>query len=344
MVANFLANNEMNAKQILANNDFVLPLNAGGGGGLSSLSFWASGGIGGINGDENTADWDGDYNTANLGLDAKVRDDLLIGAALSLTQSEIDYKDSAEPDEDGKYELNLTTLHPYFAWQGARNSLWGSIGGGDGEIEITEDGGDKEEPIDAKLVTLTVGFDAALTATTKVKTEFAQSELSVDDETKTKIKTKTAKLALASDLSLSETLTGNIAFGITGNGGDGKTDTAFELTTGLTGNTDRVQLSGELQLRDNARQWGVSGSVRVAAGSDGQGLSLSMQPEYSVAGMELTTQVAYGIGKVTPYLNTTKNKNEYGVQWQPAKEVGISLYNQQTETDNAIKLTTEISF
>ena len=120
-MANFINNQKenINLKQLLTNNDFVLSLgdaspteNASG---LSSLSLWASGGIGGVDGDANTTDWHGDFNNATLGMDAKVRDDLLIGAALSKTVSEMDYQDSAMPNRDGKYKLRLTGVHPYLA-------------------------------------------------------------------------------------------------------------------------------------------------------------------------------------------------------------------------------------
>ena len=338
-VANFLKQNK-NSKNIFINNDFVLPLNATeNASGLSSLSLWASGGIGGINGDENTTDWNGDYTNANLGLDAKVSDDLLIGLALSKTQSEIDYKDSDDDSEDGKYELNLTTLHPYFAWQSKQNSLWASIGGGNGEIQM-----DEQESIDAKLKTYSIGLDTAVSTNTKIKTEITQSELKIDNTEKTKTKTKTAKLQLASNLPLTDRTTANIAFGISNNSGD-DTNTAFELTTGLTGGTERLQLSADLQLKDNARQWGISGSIRIKPGNDGQGLSLSMQPQYNAENkMQLTTNIAYKITEVTPYAKLTTNKNEYGMQWQPTKQVKLKLQNEKTKTDNAIKLTAEINF
>ena len=341
VLANFIANNEMNAKQILANNDFVLPLNAGGGAsGISSLSLWASGGIGGVNDDHNTADWDGDYSNANIGLDAKVSDDLLIGLALSSTQTDIDYKDSAAENDNGKYELNLTGVHPYIAFNNNGVTFSASIGEADGELEI-----DNETKHDADLKTVTIAAGIPLSSGNlqpNLTAELTESELSINDDNNTKTNANTAKINVAIAPTIGR-LQSNLQLGINFDTGDGKTGTAAEFRAGVSGGTERVKASAELHLIDGDREWGISGSLRLSPGNDGQGLSLTMQPTYSNK-MELTTHLAYGIGEVTPYLNATTNKTEYGLQWQPTKQVKLKLQNEKTKTDNAIKLTTEINF
>ena len=60
--------------------------------------------------------------------------------------------------------------------------------------------------------------------------------------------------------------------------------------------------------------------------------------------MELTTNIAYGIAGVTPYFNSTTTNNEYGIMWNPKTQINLKLSNEQTKTEEAVKLTTEINF
>ena len=341
-IANFLKENEnINLKNILNNNDFVLPLNANkNASGISSLSLWASGGFGGVNDDHNTADWDGDYSNANIGLDAKVSDDLLIGLALSSTTTDIDYKDSAMPNDNGKYQLNLTGVHPYIAYTGNGVTFSASIGEADGELEI-----DNETKHNADLKTVTIAAGIPLSSGNlqpNLTAELTESELSINDDNNTKTNANTAKINVAIAPTIGR-LQSNLQLGINFDTGDGKTGTAAEFRAGIAYDTGRIKTTAELHLIDGDREWGISGSLRLSPGNDGQGLSLTMQPTYSNK-MELTTHLAYGIGKVTPYLNATTNKTEYGLQWQPTKQAKLKLLNEKTKTDNAIKLTTEINF
>ena len=325
-----------------------MPLNAGGlGDKLSDLSFWGGGGLRFVdgNGEDDAGEklgWDGDITSLSFGVDAMVGDGILSGAAVSFTDGDLDYTDA---NDGGKYTIDLTTIHPYFGWQDERNSVWGSIGGGDGEIE---DSGNNERH-DASLKTFTIGGDTRLGAgypSPKIKAELSRSELSVDDDERTNIKTQTAKVLIATDLPLSDQLTGNIEVGLSNQSGDNKTGTAAELKTGIAANKGKLKLAANLHMShgEDNQEYGINATIRLQPGNDGQGLSLTMQPSYSDE-ISFTTQVAYGItGGVTPYAELTTNQNEYGLIWNPANAINLKLLNEQSEADNTIKLTTEINF
>ena len=159
-------------------------------------------------------------------------------------------------NDGGKYTIDLTTIHPYFGWQDERNSVWGSIGGGDGKLVDNRDGGGGERH-DASLKTFTIGGDTRLGAgypSPKIKAELSRSELSVDDEERTNIKTQTAKVLIATDLPLSDQLTGNIEVGLSNQSGDNKTGTAAELKTGIAANKGKLKLAANLHMSTRRKQ------------------------------------------------------------------------------------------
>ena len=132
-------------KRMMANSSFVLPLAevAEGGGLLSSASIWADGHYSSLKGDSNAVDWDGDVFGLQIGADTRLRNDLLVGIQASWSQGDFDYTEtSAGTPAKGEYNLSMTSLNPYMAWDSERGlSLWGSVGYGDGELEVDEQQG-----------------------------------------------------------------------------------------------------------------------------------------------------------------------------------------------------------
>ena len=315
-------------KRLIAGNDFVLPLTATGGGGGGSLSLWASGGIGGVDGDDGNTDWDGDLLNANIGLDAFVRDDLLVGAFLSQTNGDLAFKDSSGEGDNFDYEFDLSGIHPYLSYDTGGVSVWASIGEAGGELE--RKGSGDSEKFDADLRSYLIGVGLPLSSgdsRRSVNVEINKNEWAIDDADKTKIDSTITKLQLALQQG-----GGNIAFGLHHAGGD-TSETSAELNAGITRQTQRLSIAANLHLlTGGTQQWSINGSVRMHPGSDGQGLSLAMQPTYNDDDeMAVTTQIAYGVGEVTPYAElTTTADNEYGLKWQPKKEVSMKLFGEQT--------------
>ncbi len=120
-----IADGTLSLKDVLGNSDFVLPLDnvdGMGSGVLSSLTFWGGGGYRNFEGSSGGAvDFDGDLFSAHLGLDARPRDDLLIGLAASWSQSDLDYRGGL--DLNGEHKLDITSIHPYANWEALTGQL-----------------------------------------------------------------------------------------------------------------------------------------------------------------------------------------------------------------------------
>ncbi len=67
--------------------------------------------------------------SARLGLDARLRDDLLAGLALSWAKGEFDYTDRGAAGYlpiEGAHESRLLSVYPYVGWHPrAELGLWG---------------------------------------------------------------------------------------------------------------------------------------------------------------------------------------------------------------------------
>ena len=72
-----------------------------------------------------------------VGLDARVRDDLVLGVALSHSEGDMSYERS---EAGGAVDARLTSVLPYGRWTaGGGLSVWGLAGAGWGEVELVDD-------------------------------------------------------------------------------------------------------------------------------------------------------------------------------------------------------------
>ena len=124
-------------KEMLADSNFVLPLNGGLGIDASMLAFWGSGEYLNFSGDGGGLDWDGDLSGVQLGVDARLRDDMLVGVALAWLESDVDYKGAIAGLGAGEYTVDMTSTHPYIGWSSGGLDWWATVGYGAGELEIT---------------------------------------------------------------------------------------------------------------------------------------------------------------------------------------------------------------
>ena len=77
-----MVNDGVDIKRLLADNDFVLPLNANdGGGGTPMMAFWLGGGFAKVDGDNDDTAFDGDIANASVGFDARFGNGMLAGIA-----------------------------------------------------------------------------------------------------------------------------------------------------------------------------------------------------------------------------------------------------------------------
>ena len=292
-----MSDGTLDMKTMLSNSSFALPLNAADGTGTSgisgsSLTFWGGGDYRDFEGSGNGVDFDGDLFSAQLGVDGKPRDDLLIGLAASWSESEVEYQGGT--DLRGEHQLDITSLHPYASWE-ARDGLdlWGTVGFGQGELEITNEG---QDPVfsDVELRTVGVGVDYQLPGSGifRLKSSALLSELEVEGgDGIAALEVSTSLLRMALEGSHKQKLSGgaymepSFEAGARYDGGDGKTGVGAELGVGLRYANPAVGLTLEsnartLVGRDDYKEWGVSGRILLQAGNHGRGLSFSMSPVY----------------------------------------------------------------
>ena len=111
-----------------------------GGSGSGGLVLWGGGSQRSLSLDKGALDWSGDLFSVHMGVDTPLGESLRGGLAASWFEGEIEYTDrSGETAIKGTHESRMTALHPYMGWSGPGGSrLWGALGYGNGEIEITD--------------------------------------------------------------------------------------------------------------------------------------------------------------------------------------------------------------
>ena len=136
-----LGDGSFNLTRLLAGSSFSLPLNAAGTGSgpLGNLTLWGNGDYRNFaGGNLNTVDYDGDVVSANLGVDTRLRDDLLAGVSVTWARGAVDYTDADAVT--GEFTSTLTSINPYVGWQASSGlNLWGTAGYGWGEVELDDE-------------------------------------------------------------------------------------------------------------------------------------------------------------------------------------------------------------
>ena len=385
-------------KEILADSNFVLPLN-GGADGASSVAFWGSADYLNLSGDSGNLDWDGDVFGVQFGLDTRLRDDLLVGVAVSLLESDVDYKGTVGSiGGQGEYAVDMTSVHPYISGRNGGADWWATVGSGSGELEITTQGlgMSSQHTSDIDMQTLGAGSSMLLltgATTLRLKGEIVQSSVDVDDSDGISEQSVDAnRIRIAMEVGQSRRLDGGRIFepsleiGARFDGGDGETGGNAEIGGELRYRdpASRITLDGQVRTLLDYEEWGISGTVRVAAGADGQGLSFSMSPGYGNSGsgvqelwrkgltdddrtdttddyaMRLDGRVGYGFGFalndrhgiLTPYSEMTRGTTDsyrLGLNWKTGTRFDLTLLGERSEpaTDpvgHAVLLKGEVRF
>ena len=297
-----MVDGSLDMKAMLANSGFALPLNATdgtGGIGSGSLTFWGGGDYRDFDGSGNDVDFDGDLFSAQLGVDGKLRDDLLIGVAASWSESDIDYRDDSGR---GEHQLEIASVNPYASWETASGlELWATVGYGQGDLEITADGQDRVSS-DVETRTLGAGVDYQLqqrgSTSFRLKGSAVLSELEVKgSDGIAALEVNTSLLRMTMERSSKRLLSGgaymepSLEAGARydgGDGGGGDSDLrglGAELGAGLRYTNPAIGLTLEgnartLVGRDDYKEWGVSGRIFVQPGRNGRGPSFSLKPVY----------------------------------------------------------------
>ena len=104
-------------------------------------TLWGRGSISRFGGQSGEAlALDGEVRTGHLGVDARLPDrGLLLGVALSHSVGELDYQAPGSGLDGGRVDLDLSSVLPYGHWTPREGvALWGLLGVGWGEVDLTD--------------------------------------------------------------------------------------------------------------------------------------------------------------------------------------------------------------
>ncbi|KAF3982846.1 MAG: autotransporter domain-containing protein, partial [Methylococcales symbiont of Hymedesmia sp. n. MRB-2018] len=84
----------LNIKQMFNNSSFLIPLNVAGDNnyGINNITLWGSGDYLSLEDDVSAVDWEGEVIGGSVGIDARLNQNLIAGAALSYSEGDVDYK------------------------------------------------------------------------------------------------------------------------------------------------------------------------------------------------------------------------------------------------------------
>ncbi len=300
-----VADDQFDLKRILAGSDFVMPLNAngarggsGGDGGYQGMTFWGAGDYRDLKGADEVR-WGGDFFSLHLGLDAQLSARTILGVSVSSSQVRLDYTDPSL-EASGDYDLDMTSVHPYLGWTTGGLDFWATAGYGEGELEISENGGQTDIPAsDLSMQTFGVGASGILAETglsmLRLKTEILSTELEVDaSEEIAAITQRASRLRLALEATRNQTLNSggrlesSLEVGARQDSGDGETGAGAELGGSLlyTSPGGSLTMQGKARVlvagKGDAKEWGLSGVISLRPSADGSGLSFSLTPGYGV--------------------------------------------------------------
>ena len=300
-----VADDQFDLKRVLAGSDFVMPLNAngarggsGGDGGYQGMTFWGAGDYRDLKGADEVR-WGGDFFSLHLGLDAQLSARTILGVSVSSSQVRLDYTDPSL-EASGDYDLDMTSVHPYLGWTTGGLDFWATLGYGEGELEISENGGQTDIPAsDLSMQTFGVGASGILAETglsmLRLKTEILSTELEVDaSEEIAAITQRASRLRLALEATRNQTLNSggrlesSLEVGARQDSGDGETGAGAELGGSLlyTSPGGSLTMQGKARVlvagKGDAKEWGLSGVISLSPSADGSGLSFSLTPGYGV--------------------------------------------------------------
>jgi len=236
----------------------------------------------------------------------------------------------------------MTGFSPYMSWDLRGGGAWLSLGYGQGDLTIDPDQeGDDTMQSDVDMTSFAAGGTRALRASDahelNLKADAFMATIDVDgddtnenlgaidvDANRLRVLVESRhKFALASGA----TFTPLVDMGARHDGGDGNTGTGVEVGGGLHYHDAATGLTVESRARvllgrSNQNEWGVGLVARLAPGADGQGLSLSLAPNYGDADADTQGMWEAGVADTAAKAKSAANPDREATL---AAEVGYGL-------------------
>ena len=227
-----------------------------------------------------------------VGFDTRVRDDLVLGMALSHSEGDMSYERSGA---GGTVDARLTSVLPYGRWTaGGGLSVWGLAGAGWGEVELVDDLGATRTGMGMELLAL--GWRQELGAWREVEWALKGDGFVVEMDSEaawmlpaTKAGAQRLRLMLESGMEWPVAEHGRlrtqVEFGGRWDGGDAQRGYGSEVGGSLEYVDSRTGVGIEGRGRyvlghesQGFREWGASLGVRVDPGGDGEGVWIGLSP------------------------------------------------------------------
>ena len=299
-------------RDVLLGSSFRLNLGADPAGGLPSLTAWGRVASTQFDGRDGLLTIDGDVLTGTAGVDG-TWDRWLAGVAISHSRGDGSFTMTA-PGAAGRGEVaqTLTSIHPYLRYAVTdRLDVWGLLGYGWGELELMKPADGRSLETDTAFLMGSIGSRGILLPAT----ETGGFELATRTDA---MFTRTTSDAVSSPAASGGNMAGadgdahrvrlilegsrevtwaegrslkpTMEVGLRHDWGDAETGFGVELGGRIQYADPRLGLTiegavrGLLAHEDNDYdEWGASGSLRIAPGSAGQGLTLTLAPTWGAA-------------------------------------------------------------
>ena len=328
-----------------------------------SIGAWGHVVVGGFDtqqpSDGGTVSIDGTVTTGILGFDAEW-EKLLAGVAVAISDGEGDFHSPNIVKGTGVIESTLASINPYARYQANdRLHYWGLLGYGAGDMTVTQGdqeiihtdismqlgaGGAQADLVNHDGTKLSLGGDAFL-----VQMVSAEAPNSVETKAQASRLRTTLEGSHSVKLRSHETLISGLEVGLRHDAGDAETGFGLEFGGSLqyaneiTGWSLDIAFQ-KLLIHEDTKydEWGISGTVGLAAGDHGRGASLSISTAYGSSGEgnrlwnaqevveladnsfepehQISAELGYGMwagtGMLTPYVELSKEDQQVGLRWR----------------------------
>ena len=381
----------MTERGLAPGNSFHLASNAGPEGG-HVLTAWGRYASDSFQSADEKLELDGEVTTALFGADAEW-DRWLAGVALSFSDGEGVFEPgkAASPGKGtGTLDSTLNSVHPYLRYEMREGvSAWGLAGYGSGHLTQTDDGA---RPIDtdiemrmgalgARSELLSPSESHGLGLALKSDVLWMQMESKAVEEPDGRgLKLARAKASRqrllvegsqSFELGSGARLTPSLEMGLRRDGGDVERGIGMEARAGIRYTAPGMTIEASAHSlfghqRREYEEWGASGSIRMAPGTSGRGVSLTVAPSWGAAasgvdrlwsiqdtsrltpnsdpepGGRLEAEIGYGMGMpggrgvLTPYTglslsNDGERTYRLGGRWNVGPAFSINLEGDRRE-------------
>ena len=275
--------------RLLWGRSFAMPLTTGAEGeDQREWTLWGAGDLQNFQGTPDSGRYDGELRSVYVGADTLLSERWLAGAALSLSQGELNY--AANGGSSGQVDTDLTSVYPYIRGELSSGlEVWALGGFGRGEVvnELEESG--------LSMAIGAAGLRRSLAEWSGFKLSVVGGagyvSLSTDtgDRLTDSLDANVQRVRLALEASGTGALAPYLQVGGLYDGGDGQTGAGVEAVAGLRYRGERLDFEarGRWLLSHAAQgyeEYGAMARLTLKSRADGAGLQLSLAPTWGAAG------------------------------------------------------------